>query len=311
MSPGHTPGPWAVGLGIRRHGGTGWLAPTGNPARGGPHLVPAGVGRGRLWDCSRARCWLASVGRGARCSQDLGPRALPSRSLEGQGLGLLRGTKHARGAGNRPSPLHACSWLVSTFRISLTQAALISGVGACAPEQTRGDCVPTVTCASVSLCRCPGPVGTGGQCCTGGAGRSPGARVRWLPGPHPAALTLTQREPSGEGALTTGCAGRCWTLSIPGWCRAGRWLRPLPLQLCGPLAGRAGWCVVSCDQVARASSLPWGHIPQGRQGPDHQACQSCGGQRGESPPGLSCSLGVSVRRVDAPRAPPSPTPTAR
>lgn len=33
-----------------------------------------------------------------------------------------------------PSPLHACSWLVSTFRISLTQAALISGVGACAPK---------------------------------------------------------------------------------------------------------------------------------------------------------------------------------
>lgn len=183
--------------------------------------------------------------------------------------------------------------------------------GCLCPEQTRGECVPTVTCASVSLCRCPGPVGTGGQCCTGGAGRSPGARVRWLPGPHPAALTLTQREPSEEGALTTGCAGRRWTLSIPGWCRAGRWLRPLPLQLCGPLAGRAGWCVVSCDQVARASSLPWGHIPQGRQGPDHQACQSCGGQRGEAPPGLSCSLGVSVRHVDAPRAPPSPTPTAR
>lgn len=28
------------------------------------HLVLEGVGRGRLWDCSRARCWLASVGEG-------------------------------------------------------------------------------------------------------------------------------------------------------------------------------------------------------------------------------------------------------
>ena len=134
-----------------------------------------------------------------------------------------------------------------------------------------------------------------------GRGRA-GCRARTL------RLCLTQREPSGEGALTTGCAGKRWTLSTPGWCRAGRWLRPLPLQLCGPLAGRAGWCVVSCDQVARASSLPWGHIPQGRQGPDHQGCQSCGGQRGEAPPGLSRSLGVSVRHVDTPTAPPPPTP---
>lgn len=28
-----------------------------------PHLVLGGVGRGRLWDCSSARCWLASAGR--------------------------------------------------------------------------------------------------------------------------------------------------------------------------------------------------------------------------------------------------------
>ena len=35
-------------------------------------------------------------------------------------------------------PLQACSWLVSTLRISLTQAALISTVGACAPGGKPG-----------------------------------------------------------------------------------------------------------------------------------------------------------------------------
>lgn len=163
----------------------GWLAPTRNPPRGGPHLVLAGAGRGRLWDCSRARCWLASAGTVAQHGQDPWPCALPSRSLDGQRLGLLRGTKLAPGGspGDGPSPLHACSWLVSTFRISLTQAALISGVGACAPEQTRGECVPTVTRASVSLCRGSGHVGTGGDS---------------------AALGVQEGPPSGEGVLTAG-----------------------------------------------------------------------------------------------------------
>lgn len=32
-------------------------------------------------------------------------------------------------------PRQACSWLVSTLRISLTHAALISGVGACVPQR--------------------------------------------------------------------------------------------------------------------------------------------------------------------------------
>lgn len=34
-----------------------------------------------------------------------------------------------------PLPLQACSWPVSTLRISLTHAALTSGVGACAGEE--------------------------------------------------------------------------------------------------------------------------------------------------------------------------------
>lgn len=39
---------------------------------GQAHLVLDGVGKGRLWDCSRARCWLASVGgEGARDTHQL------------------------------------------------------------------------------------------------------------------------------------------------------------------------------------------------------------------------------------------------
>lgn len=119
----------------------------------------------------------------------------PLQSLEGQGLGLLRGTKCAPGAaqGTGPHLCTACSWLVSTFRISATQAALISGVGACAPEQTRG--VRPHDAAPCAFCRCPGPGGPSWQRCTGVQEGAPGAGHADRRARTPKALALTQQEP--------------------------------------------------------------------------------------------------------------------
>ena len=128
--------------GPRRPGGTGWLPLATPPRVAGPHLVLAGAGRGRLWDCSRARCWLASAGTRASVAQERESSTFPSRCYT-RCLRWLRVPRMLCGKvngppgaspGHVPSPLHACSWLVSTFRISLTQAALTSGVGACAPR---------------------------------------------------------------------------------------------------------------------------------------------------------------------------------
>lgn len=67
------------------------------------------------------------------------------------------------------------------------------------------------------------------------------------------------------GGLTTGPEGHAggrWTVRTPGSWRAGRWLRPPPPQLCGPSAGQASWCVVSCDQVAGPPHCPGATSPR-------------------------------------------------
>lgn len=114
-------------------------------------------------------------GEGPGAVRTRGRAPSPPGAWRAKGWGCFEGPNVPRGSpGNRPSPLHACSWLVSTFRISLTQAALISGVGACAPEQTRGGCVPPTTRPMCPSAGARDPWGPGWQRCTGVQEGAPG-----------------------------------------------------------------------------------------------------------------------------------------
>lgn len=135
-----------------------WLAPTRSPCMRQALPGAARCGQGRLWDCSRGHgagwpLW----GEGPSAGQD--PAGASLQEPGGPRLGLLRGTKQPPGyPGTGPHPAPACSWLVSTFRISATQAALISGSGCLRPERPGVGACPH-DAPHVSLCTVPGTRG--------------------------------------------------------------------------------------------------------------------------------------------------------
>lgn len=154
----------------RRPSGTGWLPLVTPPTRGWASPGAGGRGQGQAVGLlqgsvlaglcgDKSPAWLRNA---SPAPSPPGATAVPQMAKDPEEA--LRDINGPPGDSPEaaPSPLHACSWLVSTFRISLTQAALISGVGACAAKADRkvSACVPEGR-VRVSLCRRPGPSESG------------------------------------------------------------------------------------------------------------------------------------------------------
>lgn len=95
----------------------------------------AGSGRGKLCVCSSVLCWLASIMEERKRTIKIYLCPTQGRCT-GQDLKIKEKIDFKKIWKNKKEtlqsilPLHACSWLVSTFLISFTQVALTSGVGA-------------------------------------------------------------------------------------------------------------------------------------------------------------------------------------